>query len=146
VITVELKSVRLATYAQNLSGLAEMVSLSARKLKTLQFMGLNPSGGSMLAGLCEELEALAGYNNLQHLNLIITVDGCESRDLVNTGFGRLQEILLKTGWSTLKGVSLEVVTRCCYRQAKKLNLESLAERYLSRLLSWGILDYKVRPI
>lgn len=132
---------------QNLSGLAEMVSLSARKLKTLQFQGpLNSSGGLTLTGLCEELEALAGYNDLQHLNFIITVDGCESRDLVKTGFGRLQEVLLKTGWSTLKGVSLEVVTRCCYRQSKKLDLESLAERYLTRLLSWGILDYKVRPI
>lgn len=136
-------------FAPNLLGLAEMVSLSAHNLRTLEFTGPLKSKPNdlMLVGLCEELEILARYNVLEILNLQIIVDGCESKTFVVATFRRLEEVLMSTGWSALKRVEVEVVVKCCNatKGAQMLNLASVPELYLSRLSSWGILVYKFQP-
>lgn len=135
-------------FAPNLSGLADMVSLSAHNLTILEFTGPLKSKPNdlMLVGLCDELETLARYTNvLQVLNLKIIVDGCESKTFVETAFGRLEEVLMNTGWSALKRVLVEVVVKCCNasRGAQMLNLASVPELYLGRLSD--LLVYKFQP-
>jgi len=99
-----------------------------------------------MLGLCEELEALAGSKGLQVLNFAFTMEGCESKSMVETSFGKLEEVLMNPGWSALKCVSIEVYVGCCLRDARRLELNSVPEMYLSRLSSREILDYKLSDI
>ncbi|KAF8808939.1 hypothetical protein BYT27DRAFT_7188471 [Phlegmacium glaucopus] len=129
---------------QSLAGLSEMISSNARNLRSLEVMSVFKSRRShaLMIGLCEELEALTGNNVLQFLKITFVMDGCESRTLVETAFGRLEEVLMDPGWSALKCVSIEIHVRCCYRDARRLELNSVPEVYLSRLSGRKILDYK----
>ena len=121
-----------------------MISANARNLKSLQLMTVLTSSENHIPmiGLCEELEALAKNNVLQILKFTFSMDGCGSKAVVEAAFGRLEEVLMDQGWSTLMRVSIEITVECCRGVAGKLGLKSVPELYLGRLLSRKILDYK----
>jgi hypothetical protein len=92
-----------------------------------------------VGGLCEELEALAGYNMLEALSFEVQleVDGLETEDFIGSIIQKVEGVLVKPGWSALRQVSLKVsfwptLTR---EDSKKLfeRLQSLPDKYLSNL-------------
>jgi hypothetical protein len=139
----ELK-INAQNHTESLAGLSEMISVNARNLRTLQLMTLLTGSQSPtpMIGLCEELEALARNNVFQILKFTFSMDGCESKAVIKSAFGRLEDVLMDQGWSSLMRVSIEIRVRCCHWVAGKLGLESIPEMYLGRLLSRKILDYK----
>lgn len=122
-----------------------MISVNARNLKTLQVVtvlnGRQSHPLSLMAGLCNELEALAGNKVLQTLKFTFNMGGCESKAVVETAFSRLEEVLMDRGWSALMHVSIEIKVMCCLWVAGRVELKSIPDMYLGRLSSRKILYY-----
>ena len=123
-----------------LVGLRDILSPSARNLKVLDFtVSLYVRSVSLpLAGLCRELEAIAGHNMLEALSFKINADGHESEDFVGTIIQDVEKVLVKPGWSALKRVSFKVSIACCLvsredSAALSEALQSLPDKYLSHL-------------
>jgi hypothetical protein len=98
----------------------------------------NYSTSLPLAGLCKELEAMAGHNMLEALSLEISIDGYETKDFMGFIFQKVEEALVKPGWSTLRQVSFKVSIACCFvsrGHSAKLceELQSLPDKYLGHL-------------
>lgn len=129
---------------ESLAGLSEIISVNARNLRTLQVMTLlkGKRSHTLMIGLCEELKTLAGNEVLQVLKFTFSMEGCESKALVENAFRKLEEVLMDPGWSTLVCVSINIVVRCCYREVARLKLNSVPEKYFGRLSSRKILSYK----
>ena len=92
----------------------------------------------MLAGLCEELEAMAGHNMLETLFLEVKVDGYETEVYVGSIIQNVEKVLVKPGWSSLKQVSFKISIACCsVPQEISTNLsevlQSLPDKYLNHL-------------
>ena len=133
---------------QNLVGLHDVLSPSARTLKVIDFtiplydeifagVPLLP-----LAGLCSQLEAMAGYNILESLSFEVNVDGHWTEELLGIMIQNVENALVKPGWSTLRQVSFKIsITRYCVacdsesRDSAKLSeaLQYLPDKYLSHL-------------
>ena len=121
-------------------GLHDYLSLSARALKVLDLTvslhyGYAPQA---LAGLCEELERMAGYNMLEALSFEVQVDGDEAEDFIGSLFQNVEVVLVKPGWSLLRQVTFEVTITCCLvpmEDSAMLSeaLQSLPDKYLSCL-------------
>lgn len=129
---------------ESLAGLSEIISVNARNLRTLQVMTLlkGKRSHTLMIGLCEELKTLAGNEILQVLKFTFSMEGCESKALVENAFRKLEEVLMDPGWSALVCVSINIVVRCCYREVARLKLNSVPEKYFGRLSSRKILSYK----
>ena len=120
--------------ARNLVGI---LSLSPRTLKVLNLkVALHNWGSTLLGGLYEELEALAGHNMLEALSFAFHLDGDETEDFIRSIIQKVEKVLVKhaSGWSVLKQVSFRVLigpfgnsTELCEA------LQSLPDKYLSHL-------------
>ena len=90
--------------------------LSPRSLKVLDLsVPLYGSARLPLAGLCEELEAMAGYNILEVLSIEVQVDANESGDFIGSIIQKLEKVLVKPGWSVLRQVSFRVSVACYHK-------------------------------
>ena len=124
-------------HSQSLVRLYDILSTSTRTLKVLDitvslydFIIPLP-----LAGLCEGLEAMAGHNILEALSFEVQVNEQESEDSVGSDFQKVEEILVKPGWSALRQVSFKVTISCRGGSAKlyKALVQSLPDKYLSHI-------------
>ena len=90
-----------------------------------------------LAGLCEELEAMAGHNTLEVLSLeVLVVSHHSTEDSIGSTIQKVENILVKPGWSALRQVSFKLsVRRWGHDSEAELAeaLQSLPDRYLIHL-------------
>ena len=86
-----------------------------------------------LSGVCEELEAMVGNNMLEALSLEVKVDSHETEDFIGSGIQKVEEILLKPGWSALRQVSLKVSCLARANRAKMEAIQTLPDKYLNYL-------------
>ena len=123
----------------SLVGLHDILSPTARTLKALELtVSLCDDEPTPLAGLCRELEAMAGRNKLEALALDVNVDGHETEDVIGSIIQKVEEVLIKPGWSPLKQVSFNISIACCLvsrETSAELSkaLQSLPDKYLSHL-------------
>ena len=124
---------------RSLLGLHDILSLGARTLKVLD-LTVSLYNDSIpllpLAGLCEELEAMAGHNILEALFLDVQVEGHETEEFIGSIIQNVEKALVKSGWSALRQVSFKVSIACCLVSTEvsaKLSeaLQSLPDKYLS---------------
>ena len=125
---------------QSLAGLHDILSLNASTLKVLDMKVFlyHDFVPLVLAGLCEELEAMAGYNTLDTLSFEVGVDGDETDDIIGRAFEKLEKVLIKPGWSALRHVSFKVSIACCKVSSEESaelfeELQTLPDKYLSHL-------------
>ena len=118
-------------FGQNLVGI---LSLSARTLKVLD-LSVFLIAHLPLAGLCEELEAMAGHNMLEALSFELCVIHHNREDAVGSAIQRVEKVLVKPGWSSLRQVSIKVSINCCRLPGAKVSetLQSLPDKHLSQL-------------
>ena len=133
-----LESLRLSVgEGQSLEGLR---SPGARNIKDLDLSLFLWAGNSIfLGGTCEELEALAGHNMLEAFTLLVEInsdDSISTEGFIGSIFEKVENILVKPGWSALRRVSFKlltsgwdqgIATRLCEA------LQSLPDKYLSHL-------------
>ena len=125
-------------YRRNFAGL---LSSSARTLKILDLaIPLHKETAPQpLAGLCEELEAMAGHNNkLEALFLEILIDAQKTENFVGSIFQDVGNVLVNPGWSALRQVSFKVAIASHLVSnvvtEKLFNaLQSVPDKYLSHL-------------
>ena len=124
----------------SLVGLRDMLSPSASALKVLDFKVplYDESISLSLAGIYEELEAMAGHNILEALSFEVNVDGHETVDVIGSIIHNVEKVLVKPGWSALRQVSIKVSIACCLVSRKDSaalaeELQSLPNIYLSHL-------------
>ena len=136
----------------NLEGLHDILSPIARTLKVLELTVplCDDAFFLPLAGLCEELEAMAGHNMLEALSFEVEVGGYETEHFIGSIIQNVEKVLVKPGWSALRQVSFKVSMPCCAvskeRRVKLTEaLQSLPDKYLSRLSKHDsvLLDYSV---
>ena len=124
---------------QSLVGFHDTLSPSARSLKVLELtVSLYNDSVPLLplAGLCEELEAMAGHTILEALSFEVLVDSYETEESIGSIIRNVEKALVKPGWSALKQVSIKVLIGCCLVSTEvraKLSeaLQSLPDKYLS---------------
>jgi hypothetical protein len=120
----------------SLAGLHDILSPSARTLKVLHLKVwlYGYSDHLPLAGLCEELEAMAGRNTLEALSFEVHVGGLETEDFIGSMIQKVEYVLVKPGWSALRQVSIKLSIGCPWNRAMLYGaLESLPDKYLSHL-------------
>ena len=87
-----------------------------------------------LAGLCEELEAMAGHNTLEVLSFKVLVDSRHPFDSVGSTIQEVENVLVEPGWPALRQVSFKLAVRDCGGCAELIEaLQSLPDKYLNRL-------------
>ena len=125
---------------RNLVGLHDILSSSARTLKVLDLTVYlyDDSIPLRLAGICEELEAMAGHNMLEALSFKVEVDGDETEDSIGPIIQKVEKVLVKPGWSALRQVSFKVSIACCQVSSEESAelcevLQSLPDKYLCYL-------------
>ena len=125
---------------RSLVGLHNILSPSSRTLKVLDLTVYlyDDSIPLRLAGLCEELEAMAGYYMLEALSLEVEVDGDESVGFIGPIIRTVEKILVKPGWFALRQVSFKVSIACCQVSSEESAelceaLQSLPDKYLCYL-------------
>ena len=121
---------------QNLVGL---LSPNVRTLKVLDLWVSLWDGTSIyLGGICEELEALAGHNMLEAFKLCVRMgsgDSIFTEGSIGSTLQKVENLLVKPGWSALRRVSFKVAILGRNRNAEKLcdALQSLPDKYLNHL-------------
>ena len=130
-----LEKLCLSVDSRSLVGLHDNISESpsAPTLKVLELSANLYSSGLPLAGICEELEAMAGHYTLEALSIEVIVDDDDAtEDSVGSIFQKVGNVLVKPGWSSLRRVSFEILLNpdCNLYEA----LQSLPDKYLSHLL------------
>jgi hypothetical protein len=121
-----------------------LVGLLSPIAPTLKVLHLSVSlfhkmSSTFLGGLCEELEALVGHNKLEALSFGIFVLSLETEDFIGCLLQKVEKVLVKSGWSALRDVSIEVTLAPfgnpnVGRRAKLFKaLQSLPNGYLSHL-------------
>ena len=128
--------------AHGLLRLRDILSSGTRALKALGFTVsaslLYISLNLRLAGLCEGLEAMAGHNMLEALSIDLHVDDQEeTEDSVGSEVRRIEEVLVKPGWSALKQVSFKI-TLIHWGTGPNLELykaleQTIPDKYLNHL-------------
>ena len=125
-----------AERGQNLMGL---LSPNARTLKVLDLSVSLWDGSSIyLGGICEELEALAEHNMLEAFKVRVDInsgDSISTEGFIGSIFQKVENLLVKPGWSALRRVSFKVAILGWNRNAEKLceALQSLPDKYLNHL-------------
>ena len=107
----------------------------ARALKILNLVWVSLRHGIViLGGICEELEAIAGHNVLEALSFRVSVDSSDTEDFVGSTIQKVENVLVKPGWSMLRQVSFELIFPR-YRNNPELleALQSLPDKYLNHL-------------
>ena len=140
---------------RSLVGLHDFLSSSASTLKDLylrvylyhEFFSLP------LAGLCEELEAMTGYNVLETLSFEVEVEAWEEEpeaEDIGSIIQKVEKVLIKPGWSALRQVCFDFsVHTIAGEESDKLykELQILPNEYLSHLpnLESIAFNYSVQP-
>ena len=119
-----------------LRGLHDMLSPRARTLKELD-LGVWTHSDHQQLGLCEELEAMAGNNVLEDLSLTLVPENDMKAESIGFIFQKVEEILVKPGWSALRRVSFKVA-RC---RIDFEALQSIPDKYLSHLSQLESVDF-----
>jgi hypothetical protein len=130
-----------ALYRQDLVGLHDILSHSAGTLKILVLtVPIYSAPGSLaLAGLCEELEAMAGHNMLEALSFEVHVNCYYQRaDSIGSIIQKVEKVLVNPGWPALRQVSFTVSMthwdKLLENHAEWSEaLQSLPDKYLSHL-------------
>ena len=137
-------------FGHGLKRLRDALSYSARTLKVL---GLSVSFYDLLGGLCEELEAMTGHNRLEALSFEVYVKANVAADFIGSSIQKVEKVLVKPGWSSLRQVSIKVLIMHCHGFVTKEGgeklfevLQSLPDKYLSQLskLDSVAFNYSVR--
>jgi len=117
---------------RSLVRLNDILSPIASTLKILDLALYLP-----LAGVCEDLEAMAGHNILEALSFEVDVGGYVTEDPIGSEVQRLEKVLVRPGWSALRQISVKVVFVCRDDSPElklyKALLQSLPDKYLSHL-------------
>jgi len=120
--------------------LVGLLSLSACTLKVLDLTVFlyDYTVHIQLAGLCEELEAMAGHNMLEVLSLKVKLDdpdtATRTKDSIGSIIQNVEKVLVKPGWSALRQVSFKLSVARWGNSAELLEeLQSLPDEYLSHL-------------
>ena len=111
--------------------LVGLLSPSAHTLKVLDLTVFLYHPVPLLAGVCEELEAMAGHNMLEALFFEVYVDNYYTEDFMGPLIQNVENVLVKPGWSALRQVSFKV--SIFGDGAKFETLQSLPDKYLSQL-------------
>jgi hypothetical protein len=92
-------------------GLHDILSLSARTLKVLDLKLplYDDSLALQLAGLCEELEAMAGHNMLEALSFQVGINCDGTEDSIGSIIQKVEKVLVKPGWSALRRISFKLI-------------------------------------
>jgi hypothetical protein len=120
-----------------LTWLHVILSLSACTLKHLDLKVCLLSGFQLLPDpvLWEELDAMAGHNMVEAPSFKAIVDGDETEDFIGSEFQKVEEALVKPGWSSLRQVSFKVFIGSCGRPGRGPELSEalqfLPDKYLS---------------
>ena len=135
-----LEKLHLHNGRRGLVGLHDILSLSARTLNVFDLSVPFYNSPVTLTGLCEELEAMAGRNMLEDFSFEVQVNNDLKEDLVGSVFRKVEEVLVKPGWSAsvLRQVSFKIGIRPVNYNAKlsealSVALQSLPDKYLSHL-------------
>lgn len=77
-------------------------------------------------------------NVLEALTFAVEVDGYETEEYIGSIVQKVEEVLIKPGWSALRQVTFKVEIACCLvprEDSAKLSevVQSLPDKYLSRL-------------
>ena len=114
--------------------LVGLLSFSARTLKVLDLtLFLYRFSVPPLAGVYEEMEAMAGHNMLETLSFEVKVDGHETEDFIGSVIQKVDEVLVNPGWSALKQVSFKISCLSRANGAKLEALRSLPDKYFNHL-------------
>ena len=126
---------------------AQMVTPSLQTLKRVELNIVNIKGPNddPLAGLCDELEDISEKNRLLSIEIQIDV---ETEQDCHTGaeWGRLEKVLLKSGWPMLEHVSLVIVLNS-WRERRldspfEKALKNLSQTQFANLISSEKLDFQ----
>ena len=133
-------------FDRSLVGLHDILSPCARTLKVLDLTVSLYSVPLPLAGLCEELEVMAGHYVLEAFSFEVQVDGHETEDFIGSTIQKVEKVLLKPGWSALRQVSFKVSIACCLVTRVNIEklyeaLQSLPDRYISHLSKLESVDF-----
>ena len=123
-------------HGQSLEGFRDILSPVARTLKVLSFSvptDYHSATLPALAGLCEELEAMAGRYMLEALSIEIFIEDDVTADSVGSNFQKVENVLVKPGWSSLRKVSFNLFSSWRISPNLKEALQSLPDIYLSHL-------------
>ncbi|KAF8968099.1 hypothetical protein BDZ97DRAFT_1800859 [Flammula alnicola] len=128
----------------HLSRFARAIVSSMNTLKKLTFENImDEELADVLSGLCDELEEMVGKNVLEDLEIFVFILP-ETDYETGDEWGRLDEILGKSGWSALKRVSLEI-TIWTYGRPEDDDLErdlrALPQRQFPNLSSGKTVDF-----
>ena len=125
------------------NGRLSLVGVLSTSTPTLKVLDLTVSlyqyhyGVPPLAGLCEELEAMAGHNTLEALFFEVRVDALCALDFVGSNIQKVENVLVKSGWSALRQVSFKLTVKDRGRLGGCAEfteaLQFLPDKYLSRL-------------
>ena len=129
--------------------LVGVLSTSARTLKVLDLtIRLYQYGLPPLAGLCEELEAMAGHNTLEVLSFEVLLNSYRTFDSIGSTIQEVGNILVKPGWSALRQVSFKLRVKDRGGCAELTEaLQSLPDKYLSRLSKLDVaFNYSAYPV
>ena len=129
--------------------LVGVLSTSARTLKVLDLtVPIHQHRVPPLAGLCEELEAMAGHNTLEVLSFEVLVDSNYTVDSVGSTIQEVENVLVKPGWSALRQISFKLKIVVCGGRAELTVLQSLPDKYLTRLskLESVAFNYSAYPV
>ena len=126
--------------------LAKTITPSLRTLRRLELVIFidGVSDPDPLVGLCDELENILGKNRLESLDIKIEVStdrDCQTGD----EWGRLEKVLLKSGWPMLKHVSVAIVMFAYSRLEDgpfEIALENLPQTQFTGLVSSKNLDFR----
>ena len=118
--------------------LVDVLSPSACTLKVPDLnVSLYHSRVGSLAGLCEELEAIAGRNMLEALFLEVPINTiCHTVDSIGSSIQKVENVLAKPGWSALRQVSFKLTIPCAeLKDHEEFTeaLQSLPDKYLNHL-------------
>jgi len=131
-------------YRQDLVGLHDIISTSARTLKVLDLtVSIYDSVTLPLAGLYKCLEAMAGRNVLEALSFELRVDDFETEDSIGSAVQNVEKILVKPGWSVLRQASFKVsIDRWGDSTELYEALQSLPDKYLSHISKVETITFK----
>ena len=122
-----------------------ILSSSARTLKELD-LKVRYYGPRPIPRLCEEFEEMAGHNVLEVLSFEVFVNG-EEEDSIGSAFKKLEEALVKPGWSALRQVSFKVSINRWSRSTQFFEaLQFLPDKYLGHLSKLESVDFSYQCI
>ena len=127
------------SHTQSLAGILSTSSPTLKVLDLTVSLYDYPWQSLPVAGLFEELEAMAGHNMLESLSLGVNVnlhvDVYETVNFIGSIFQNVKKVLVKPGWSSLRQVSFKFPLPHWVQRDAELckTVQSLPDKYLNHL-------------